>query len=206
MDNNVLWAVCQACPDGVDCLVHEANIDAVATARITQGCATDPLRFYPQEQVTWAQMATFFARALDSSDRSSQACLSNIRPRPMSAQRRGRAVGDKHQSRPAAAQTAGQEQDRSEPTHPPRVLIPGLVVDMRDVPAIPAVRRQGDRERKYAGPGVGDHRDYITTLEGLVRLLTAGTGRSSTTLMCPFWSMRNITLAGTCFPSGAGVS
>ena len=43
---------------------HEANIDALATAGVTAGCETDPLRYCPDKPVTRAQMATFLARAL----------------------------------------------------------------------------------------------------------------------------------------------
>ena len=43
---------------------HEANIDALATAGVTAGCKTDPLRYCPDESVTRGQMATFLARAL----------------------------------------------------------------------------------------------------------------------------------------------
>ena len=43
---------------------HEANINALAAANITAGCATDPLRYCPNQDVTRAQMATFLARAL----------------------------------------------------------------------------------------------------------------------------------------------
>ena len=43
---------------------HEANIDALAAARVTAGCSTDPLRFCPDKSVTRSQMATFLARAL----------------------------------------------------------------------------------------------------------------------------------------------
>ena len=43
---------------------HGAGIDALAAAGITDGCATDPLRYCPGEAVTRAQMATFQARAL----------------------------------------------------------------------------------------------------------------------------------------------
>ena len=45
--------------------VHEANIDALAAAGITAGCATDPLRFCPGDPVTRGQMATLLVRALD---------------------------------------------------------------------------------------------------------------------------------------------
>lgn len=44
--------------------VHAAGIDALASAGITVGCATDPLRYCPDQPVTRAQMATFFHRAL----------------------------------------------------------------------------------------------------------------------------------------------
>ena len=43
---------------------HEAKIDALAAARVTAGCSTDPLRFCPDKSVTRSQMATFLARAL----------------------------------------------------------------------------------------------------------------------------------------------
>ena len=43
---------------------HSAGIDAVAAARITAGCSTDPARYCPNEPVTRGQMATFLARAL----------------------------------------------------------------------------------------------------------------------------------------------
>ena len=43
---------------------HEASIDALAAARITVGCQSDPLHYCPDKPVTRAQMATFLARAL----------------------------------------------------------------------------------------------------------------------------------------------
>ena len=43
---------------------HAGNIDALANAGITAGCAIDPVRFCPSRKVTRAQMATFLARAL----------------------------------------------------------------------------------------------------------------------------------------------
>jgi hypothetical protein len=43
---------------------HEANIDALAAARITVGCRSDPPRYCPDQPVTRAEMATFLARAL----------------------------------------------------------------------------------------------------------------------------------------------
>ena len=42
---------------------HEASINALATAGVTAGCATDPLRYCPDQPVTRGQMATFLARA-----------------------------------------------------------------------------------------------------------------------------------------------
>ena len=43
---------------------HASSIDALATAGITAGCATDPLRYCPDDHVTRAQMATFLHKAL----------------------------------------------------------------------------------------------------------------------------------------------
>ena len=43
---------------------HRTNIDALAAARITVGCDTDPLRYCPDDPVTRAQMATLLHRAL----------------------------------------------------------------------------------------------------------------------------------------------
>ena len=43
--------------------VHSADIDALAGTRITYGCATDPLRYCPDDPVTRAQMASFLVRA-----------------------------------------------------------------------------------------------------------------------------------------------
>ncbi len=40
------------------------DIDALAAAGVTQGCAVDPLRYCPNAGVTRAQMATFLARVL----------------------------------------------------------------------------------------------------------------------------------------------
>ena len=53
---------------------HEANIDALAAAGVTRGCATGPLRYCPERPVTRAQMATFLVRALtlDSTPGSKQ--------------------------------------------------------------------------------------------------------------------------------------
>ena len=42
---------------------HAANIDALAAARITEGCSTRPLKFCPDRSTTRAQMATFISRA-----------------------------------------------------------------------------------------------------------------------------------------------
>ena len=44
--------------------VHAANIDALAGAGITAGCATEPARYCPDDPVTRGQMSTFLARAL----------------------------------------------------------------------------------------------------------------------------------------------
>ncbi|MDE0170866.1 MAG: VanW family protein [bacterium] len=44
--------------------VHAGNINALAAADITAGCATDPSRYCPGSAVTRGQMATFLARAL----------------------------------------------------------------------------------------------------------------------------------------------
>ena len=43
---------------------HAGNIDALAAAGITAGCATEPARYCPNDPVTRGQMATFVARAL----------------------------------------------------------------------------------------------------------------------------------------------
>ena len=43
---------------------HAVGIDALAEARVTAGCGTDPARYCPDSPVTRAQMATFIARAL----------------------------------------------------------------------------------------------------------------------------------------------
>ena len=44
--------------------VHEEDIDALAAKGITVGCASEPRRYCPKDQVTRGQMATFLARAL----------------------------------------------------------------------------------------------------------------------------------------------
>ena len=44
---------------------HEKAIDALASARITAGCSSNPARYCPDREVTRGQMATFLARALD---------------------------------------------------------------------------------------------------------------------------------------------
>ena len=43
---------------------HEDNIDALAAAGVTAGCATGPARYCPAASVTRAQMATFLTRAI----------------------------------------------------------------------------------------------------------------------------------------------
>jgi hypothetical protein len=45
--------------------VHAPAIEALKRAGITQGCAVDPLRFCPTEELPRAQMATLLANALD---------------------------------------------------------------------------------------------------------------------------------------------
>ena len=45
--------------------VHAAAIDALYAAGITTGCATEPLRYCPDQPVTRAPMATFLTRALE---------------------------------------------------------------------------------------------------------------------------------------------
>ena len=47
---------------------HAANIDSIASARITAGCSVNPLRYCPRHSVTRAQMATFLGRALNLID------------------------------------------------------------------------------------------------------------------------------------------
>ena len=44
---------------------HAASIDALAAARVTAGCDTDPLRYCPDQAVTRGQMATLLVRALE---------------------------------------------------------------------------------------------------------------------------------------------
>lgn len=44
--------------------IHEANIEAIAAAGITTGCALSPARFCPAQPVTRGQMAAFLTRAL----------------------------------------------------------------------------------------------------------------------------------------------
>ncbi len=43
---------------------HLADINALARARVTAGCAVDPARYCPTRDTTRAQMATFLARAI----------------------------------------------------------------------------------------------------------------------------------------------
>ena len=47
---------------------HQADIDALAAAGVTKGCATNPPRYCPEQPVTRAQMATFLVRALELID------------------------------------------------------------------------------------------------------------------------------------------
>ena len=46
---------------------HAADIDAIAAAGITSGCAVDPTRYCPDDYVSRGQTATLLARALDYS-------------------------------------------------------------------------------------------------------------------------------------------
>ena len=48
--------------------VHTANIDALAAAKVTLGCETNPLRYCPGTAVKRGQMAAFLARALGTRD------------------------------------------------------------------------------------------------------------------------------------------
>ena len=61
------WDLAAAPPAGfvdVDGNFHQADIDALASAGITIGCGTDPLRYCPAQPVTRGEMATFLIRAL----------------------------------------------------------------------------------------------------------------------------------------------
>ena len=44
--------------------IHQSAINALASARITAGCSSDPPRYCPGHEITVGQMATFLARAL----------------------------------------------------------------------------------------------------------------------------------------------
>ena len=48
--------------------LHQPDIDALAAAEVTKGCATDPPGYCPERSVTRAEMATFLVRALDRID------------------------------------------------------------------------------------------------------------------------------------------
>jgi hypothetical protein len=47
-----------------DGTLHEPDINALAAANVTLGCAEEPARYCPRDTVTRAQMASFFARAM----------------------------------------------------------------------------------------------------------------------------------------------
>ena len=47
---------------------HQADIDALAAAGVTKGCATDPPHYCPDQPVKRAEMATFLVRALEVLD------------------------------------------------------------------------------------------------------------------------------------------
>ena len=51
---------------------HRANIEALAAAGITLGCATDPPSFCPRDPTTRAQMASFLTRALATREQPTQ--------------------------------------------------------------------------------------------------------------------------------------
>ena len=52
-------------------IIHEAGIDALASAGITAGCSEDPPRYCPDKAATRGQMASFLARAVDLAPRTS---------------------------------------------------------------------------------------------------------------------------------------
>ncbi|MDE0290080.1 MAG: fibronectin type III domain-containing protein [bacterium] len=66
--------------------LFEAEIDALAAARITAGCSLNPLRYCPRDAVTRGQMASFITRALNltasSSDRDALVALYNATDGP----------------------------------------------------------------------------------------------------------------------------
>ncbi len=61
---------------------HRANIDALAAAGITLGCATDPPSFCPRDPTTRAQMASFLTRVLETREQPTQ---TGYQPKPPAA-------------------------------------------------------------------------------------------------------------------------
>ena len=59
---------------------HAAAIDALFAAGITTGCATEPLRYCPDEPVTRAHMATFLTRALNLATPDESAGFTDVDP------------------------------------------------------------------------------------------------------------------------------
>ena len=60
--------------------VHAGAIEALYGARITVGCASEPLRYCPGEPVTRAQMAAFLYRALDLETPARRAGFADVEP------------------------------------------------------------------------------------------------------------------------------
>ena len=60
--------------------VHADAIEALYGARITVGCAQEPLRYCPDRPVTRAQMASFLARALDLEVPAQRAGFADVEP------------------------------------------------------------------------------------------------------------------------------
>ena len=60
--------------------VHADAIEALYGARITVGCAREPLRYCPDRLVTRAQMASFLARALDLEAPEERAGFADVEP------------------------------------------------------------------------------------------------------------------------------
>ena len=60
--------------------VHADAIEALYGARITVGCASEPLRYCPGEPVTRAQMAAFLTRALDLEAPAQRAGFADVEP------------------------------------------------------------------------------------------------------------------------------
>ena len=65
--------------------VHALNIEALAAAGITVGCATEPLRYCPDQPVRRAQMATFLVRALNLEPPDQPAGFTDVDPQSVHA-------------------------------------------------------------------------------------------------------------------------